>query len=471
MEAYIIDFLAELGVQYEKLSEFNIIHIYNLYKNDIFDGNEECDSVFYCYAARYYWYKEDYKRAIELYQIAIDKGDGDAINELAEMHLSEHVLVQIHEHDNDHEKWIQRDYERAIELYKMGIDKGNEHSMNGLAIMYTNGTGVETDYKRAIELYQMAIDQGNEYSMHNVAIRYANGEGVEKDYKRAIELYQMAIKKGVVNSMNNLAVMYLKGEGVETDHKQQAIELYQMAINKGCARAINNLAVAYEQGTGVETDYKRSIELFELAVEKGDTAAINNLARIYKNGMGVPKDYDRAVQLYQKGIDNGKGSCMRKLAKMYMYGKGVQKDNDRAIQLYKMAIKKKPDNKSVKFLISLSNKRREYYKKIRKIFYKHYKRTNDIAPLKAMKDTKLYIVKKKNKELENKIRELDSKVEMLMCAPPPQGGPIYQSSCEHFAIAKKERDNLYIDNNYINQYQYIIRCSIHCFHVQVRLGS
>ena len=326
MEQYIIDFLDKnkIGLQYENLSEINISHIYNLYKNDTFDDSEEYDDVFYYYAGHYYKHKDKYRRAIELFQFA--------------------------------------------------VDKGNDNAMHTLAVMYRNGTGVQKDYKRAIELYQMAIEKGNAKSMNNLALMYDNGKGVERDYRRGRELYELAISKGSIVSIHNLAI-------------------------------------------------------------------------IYKDGTGVPKDYKRAVQLYEMAINKGYVSSMRNLACMYVSGKEVQKDYKRAIQLYEMALKNR-DEDSITALVELSNKGDEYYKIIRKVLYEHYKRTNNIGPLRSMKDGEVYIIKKKNKELENRIKELETKVEMLMCAPPPaQGGPIYQSSCEHFTVAKKERDNLYIDNN------------------------
>jgi len=67
---------------------------------------------------------------------------------------------------------IERNYAKAIELYQMAINLGNSNAMYNLADMYENGEGIERNYAKAIELLQMAINLGNSEAMNNLIIMY-----------------------------------------------------------------------------------------------------------------------------------------------------------------------------------------------------------------------------------------------------------------------------------------------------------
>jgi TPR repeat protein len=141
---------------------------------------------------------------------------------------------------------VKKDYKKAIELYQMAVDKGHSCAMYNLGYMYYHGKGVQQNYSKAIELYQMAVDKGLSDAMNYLGLIYYNGQGVQQNYDKAIQYFQMAIDKGHSGAMNNLGIMYYNGQDVQQNY-DKAIELLQMAINKSEPNAMNNLGLMYEQ--------------------------------------------------------------------------------------------------------------------------------------------------------------------------------------------------------------------------------
>ena len=68
--------------------------------------------------------------------------------------------------------YVKQDYDKAIELYNKAIELNNSYAMNNLAYMYEHGKGVKQDYNKAIELYNKAIELNNPYAMNNLAYMY-----------------------------------------------------------------------------------------------------------------------------------------------------------------------------------------------------------------------------------------------------------------------------------------------------------
>src|SRR5690606_11167200 len=112
-------------------------------------------------------------------------------NKTKEYNWSCHYFAYMH----DIGQGIDQDYNKAIELYNIAIDKDNVFSVSNLAVLYINGEGIEKNYYEAIKLLKIAIDKGSISSIHYLAKMYENGKYVEKNYNKAIELYNIAIDK------------------------------------------------------------------------------------------------------------------------------------------------------------------------------------------------------------------------------------------------------------------------------------
>ena len=60
---------------------------------------------------------------------------------------------------------VEQDYGKAREWYQKAVDKGNERAMANLGWLYESGQGVAQDYVKAREWYEKAADKGDESAM------------------------------------------------------------------------------------------------------------------------------------------------------------------------------------------------------------------------------------------------------------------------------------------------------------------
>lgn len=67
---------------------------------------------------------------------------------------------------------VPQNYAKAKELYEMAIEKGNEDAMTNLGVIYYHGNGVSQDYIRAKELFEMAYENGNGIALTYLVILY-----------------------------------------------------------------------------------------------------------------------------------------------------------------------------------------------------------------------------------------------------------------------------------------------------------
>lgn len=62
---------------------------------------------------------------------------------------------------------VEQDYEKALEGYEKAIDLGNPGAMNNLGTMYYYGNGVEQDYEKALEWFDKAASFGHDIAKEN----------------------------------------------------------------------------------------------------------------------------------------------------------------------------------------------------------------------------------------------------------------------------------------------------------------
>lgn len=59
----------------------------------------------------------------------------------------------------------ERDYQNAINMYQLAADRGSVDAMCSLAQIYHFGHGVQKDHEKARELYQKAVSGGNSFAI------------------------------------------------------------------------------------------------------------------------------------------------------------------------------------------------------------------------------------------------------------------------------------------------------------------
>jgi len=245
----------------------------------------------------------DFDNAEKYYQMAIEKGDINAMVNLGILYKNE-----------------KKDIAGAEKYYQMAIEKGDINAMVNLGILYKNE---KKDIAGAEKYYQMAIEKGNARAMVNLGYLYMNEK---KDIAGAEKYYQMAIEKGDTRAMINLGYLY------ESEKKDivGAEKYYQMAIEKGDTQAMVNLGYLYEEE---KKDIAGAEKYYQMAIEKGNTDAMFNLGYLYH----VKKDIASAEKYYQMAIEKGDVEAMVNLGNLY---KNEKKDIAGAEKYYQMAIEK-----------------------------------------------------------------------------------------------------------------------------------
>lgn len=360
---------------------------------------EDADGEVYSMLSRFYLngvkVDKDEQKGLELIEKAADKGDTDAIHDLAIIYefgqygvekdllksiayLEKGVELEDAQCMNDL-AWVleksedyPHDYNRAFELYKKAAEKGNAMAYNNLGTCYKRGIGTEVDAQKALECYQEAIELGEKnssywnlylYYMDEVCTprdfvkavewlekgddagvgqctyqltkHYMNGDGVEEDAYKLFFYMNKAASMGFEEAFLKLADCYRYGVGTEKDGRR-AFEWYQKAAEVS-VEGIADLGQCYTYGIGTPQDYKKAAELYRIAAEQGNAQAQCDLGICYRSGEGVEKDPLKAIEWYLKAAEQEHGGALNNLGIMYQHGIGVEADPERAFGYYKRA--------------------------------------------------------------------------------------------------------------------------------------
>ena len=108
---------------------------------------------------------------------------------------------------------VAQNYKRALEWYQLAAVQGNAAAQRCVGIMLMKGVpGVSRDPKRGVEWLEKAVKQGEICAHFNLGLIYEKGLGVQQDSERARYLYEVAAMSGNSHAQNNLAVMLLNGK-------------------------------------------------------------------------------------------------------------------------------------------------------------------------------------------------------------------------------------------------------------------
>ena len=127
---------------------------------------------------------KQYGSAIEMYELAIKRGA-----DFSDPYFGLGWIYQCGEG--------YQDYTKAKEMYEKAIDLGCDTSCLRLAVMYYSGNGVSKDYIKGREFCELAIELGNGEACWKLGSHYYNGKfGVDRDLARAKELYELGASRG-----------------------------------------------------------------------------------------------------------------------------------------------------------------------------------------------------------------------------------------------------------------------------------
>ncbi len=196
-------------------------------------------------------------------------------------------------------KGVKVDYSQALYFYQLAAEKNNAVALNNLGSLYFNGLGTKVDYEKAMKYFEQAAHLGSNDAAVNLAIIYLGADFPNKskqDFDKVFYLLNQAQKTN--NSAKFLlGYAYYTGFFVERDYIN-AFKLIKNAADAQYDEAQLVLADFYIDGLGTPKNYNRAIQYLEYAAKQGNSEALMRLADIYAAGELYTKDIKKAYMLY-----------------------------------------------------------------------------------------------------------------------------------------------------------------------------
>lgn len=289
--------------------------------------------------------KPDFKRAMELLLLEVDKGNGFAMHDLAKMYLDGLGIP------NDKSR-AEEYFEKALQAFieKLSSEKKPAYMQYRIGKMYQQGYGTEQDYTEAASWFQKSVDLGNQYAAYSLASLYHYGNGVEQDYQKAFELYTFAAEKGNAYAQYQLGQMLTEGIGT-VKNVSSAQEWYRKAYN-GFLAIENNMAddkLYYRlgqmnlNGVGTEVDLDKAKMYFEMSDKLKNTNAAFGLGKLYLREDFNGYNSIKAVDYLEKAAHAGNSYAQFLLGKLYLQDEIIGIDADLSLKYLWAAV----DNENI----------------------------------------------------------------------------------------------------------------------------
>lgn len=134
----------------------------------------------------------------------------------------------------------EQNFEKAFELYSIAAEHGNLEAMCDLGYMYLVGQGIEEDKKLSSYWFKKSADLGYVHSMRDIGQNYLNGDGVPANATEAVKYFKMASDNNYSHGTGDLAYCYMYGLGVEKD-LTMARECFLLALKQDAERTMRDL--------------------------------------------------------------------------------------------------------------------------------------------------------------------------------------------------------------------------------------
>jgi hypothetical protein len=157
-----------------------------------------------------------------------DKGNAEAQVQLGTLYSYGHM-------------GLKQNFKRALQLYERAAAQGHAPAQSALGHCYEVGNGVKIDYKTAAHWYRRAAEQLHPIAQFNLGILFCHGKGVVQSFAEAARWWRLAAAQGHEDALFNLGVCHAKGQGAPQDH-DEATRLFKRAAAKGHAGAAAEVA-------------------------------------------------------------------------------------------------------------------------------------------------------------------------------------------------------------------------------------
>ncbi|MRE39452.1 hypothetical protein GIJ60_11595 [Klebsiella quasipneumoniae] len=309
--------------------------------------NNNADAMVYL-GDIYYRKNEILPHNIELakkyFKLAADLGSADAFDYLGIVY------------DNEI-----KDYKQAVYFFSHGVEKGNANAMINLATMYYYGRGVTTDYKKAKDLLISSAKLNNSDAQAILAgCYYIPCNGYSQDYNESLKWGLKASNNNDTSVYDIIGAIYAKKEdryntikwldksikenqpygwltyaslyelnsdsksNIVTPNNEKALYYYTQAFKAAPKDIIIANAYWFFRARAMSDDNQKKLAFDELKKlsTSNDSCVQFSIATIYK----INKNMNKAAEWYRKSAMNGNSCSQIEYAKMLLTGDGIQQD-------------------------------------------------------------------------------------------------------------------------------------------------
>ena len=136
---------------------------------------------------------------------------------------------------------FKQDYKKALELFHRAGELGHAESYNNIGYAHQCGEGVEVDKEKAKYYYELAAMGGNVAARYNLGVR----EEIAGNMNRALKHWMVAVKDGDNVSLKQIQLLYANGHESKEDYIK-ALQVYQSYLGEIKSKQRDEAAAADE---------------------------------------------------------------------------------------------------------------------------------------------------------------------------------------------------------------------------------
>ena len=118
------------------------------------------------------------------------------------------------------EQPLKQNYSKAMKLFQEATAQGSVEAQYQIAELYESGEGVARNTAEAMKWFRQAAEKGNAEAQFDIGVRCAQGRDLKQDYAEALHWLQKAANQAHPEALAWMGTMYEKGWGVPQDQME-----------------------------------------------------------------------------------------------------------------------------------------------------------------------------------------------------------------------------------------------------------
>jgi uncharacterized protein len=253
-----------------------------------------------------------------------------------------------------------QDYNKALQMFQLAADQGDAAAQLFLGSMYHKAEGVPQDYKKAIKWYRLSAAQGNTHAQKFLKLaenQLKEEVGIAKEAKELVKGLQqddLGEPPGQAQQQNNtktissveMEIEFQKSEIPKRNKNwSRVLEIVKPLAEQGHAGSQGRLGALYLHGLGIAKNPTEGLKWLSLSAKQGDIKAEFNLGQLYQKGIGVPKDVNEAIRWLTLAADKGHKKSQSQLGIIYFSSNdGISPNDVKAFKYFSLAAKQGDKN-------------------------------------------------------------------------------------------------------------------------------